>query len=73
MARHLRRSRRHRLIAGVCGGIAERLGWSPLVVRILFVAGAILPIFPGAVVYLVLWLVLPGDEIPTTAGRSTGP
>jgi phage shock protein PspC (stress-responsive transcriptional regulator) len=59
MARRLYRSRRHRLIAGVCGGIAERLGWSPLLVRTLFVVGAILPIFPGAVVYLVLWLVLP--------------
>jgi len=61
MARRLRRSHRQRLIAGVCGGIAERLGWSPLLVRILFVLGAVLPIFPGAVVYLVLWLVLPQD------------
>jgi phage shock protein PspC (stress-responsive transcriptional regulator) len=56
------RSRRHRLIAGVCGGIAQRLGWSPLLVRILFVLGAVLPIFPGAVVYVVLWLVLPKAE-----------
>jgi phage shock protein C len=62
MTRHLHRSRRHRLIAGVCGGIAQRLGWSPLLVRILFVLGAVLPIFPGAVVYVVLWLVLPKAE-----------
>ena len=62
MTRRLYRSRRQRLIAGVCGGIAERLGWSPLLVRILFVLGAVLPIFPGAVVYLVLWLVLPKAE-----------
>ena len=59
MASRLHRSRRHRLIAGVCGGIAERLGWSPLLVRVVFVLGAVLPIFPGAVVYLVLWLLLP--------------
>ena len=58
MAR-LCRSRRHRWIAGVCGGIAERLGWSPWVVRILFVLGGFLPVLPGAVVYLVLWLILP--------------
>jgi phage shock protein PspC (stress-responsive transcriptional regulator) len=62
MARRLRRSRRHRVIAGVCGGIEERLGWSPLVVRVLFVAGAILPVFPGLLAYLVLWLVLPRAE-----------
>jgi len=62
-ARPLRRSRRHRLVAGVCGGIAERLGWSPLVVRSLFVAGTILPVFPGAVAYLVLWAALPDAEL----------
>jgi phage shock protein PspC (stress-responsive transcriptional regulator) len=28
-------------------------------VRVVFVLGAVLPIFPGAVVYLVLWLLLP--------------
>lgn len=59
MARRLCRSRRHRIIGGVCGGIAERYGWSPLVVRILFVVGSVLPIFPGAVVYLLLWVALP--------------
>jgi len=53
------RSRRHRWIAGVCGGIAERLGWSPGVVRILFVLGGFLPVLPGGLVYLVLWLILP--------------
>jgi phage shock protein C len=57
--RRLRRSRRQRLIAGVCGGIAERFGWPPLPLRILFVLGAVLPILPGVLVYLVLWLVLP--------------
>ncbi len=59
MTHRLHRSRRHRLVGGVCGGIAERLGWSPLLVRVLFVLGAVLPIFPGAVAYLVLWAVLP--------------
>ena len=29
----LRRSRRHRWIAGVCGGLAEWLGWNPTLVR----------------------------------------
>jgi phage shock protein PspC (stress-responsive transcriptional regulator) len=69
MARRLHRSRRHCLIAGVCGGIAERLGWSPLLVRTLFVLGAVLPIFPGAVAYVVLWLVLPKAEAPASSSR----
>ncbi len=54
----LHRSRKHRLIAGVCGGIAEWLGWSPLVVRILWIV--IPPL--GLVAYLVLWIVMPQSE-----------
>lgn len=50
----LRRSRDHRILAGVCGGIAESFGWSPLLVRILYV---ILP--PGWLVYLLLWIFVP--------------
>jgi len=33
----LLRSRRNRMIAGVCGGIAESLGWDPTLVRVLYV------------------------------------
>jgi phage shock protein C len=56
----LRRSRRNRWIAGVCGGIAEWLGWSPIMVRILYVVVSIVSVgFPGTIAYIVLWLVIP--------------
>ena len=56
----LRRSRRNRLIAGVCGGLAEWLGWDPTLVRVLYVVVSILSVaFPGILVYIVLWLVMP--------------
>jgi phage shock protein C len=56
----LHRSRKHKIIAGVCGGIADWLGWSPTVVRIIFVVVSILTVgFPGTVVYLILWVVMP--------------
>ena len=60
--RPLRRSRRHRVIAGVCGGLAEWLGWSPAVVRILYVVLAVFPLVPGLLGYVVLWLALPEGE-----------
>jgi phage shock protein PspC (stress-responsive transcriptional regulator) len=51
---------RDRIIAGVCGGLAEWLGWSPNVVRILYVVVSVASVaFPGILVYLVLWLVMP--------------
>jgi phage shock protein PspC (stress-responsive transcriptional regulator) len=58
--RHLVRSRHHRILAGVCGGIADWLGWSPTLVRVLFVAVSVLSAaFPGILVYIILWLVMP--------------
>ena len=60
MAKPLRRSRTNRMIGGVCGGIAEAMGWSPGVVRFLFVLISIFSAgFPGTIVYLVLWVVIP--------------
>jgi phage shock protein PspC (stress-responsive transcriptional regulator) len=56
----LQRSRTNRKIAGVCGGIADWLGWDPTVVRILYVLVSVLSAaFPGILVYLLLWLVMP--------------
>jgi len=58
----LRRSRRERVLGGVCGGLAEWLGWSPTVVRIGYVVVSVCSAaFPGALVYVVLWLVMPEE------------
>jgi phage shock protein C len=60
----LYRSRRNSIIAGVCGGIAEWLGWSPTWVRILFVLISILSVaFPGLIVYIILWVVMPKSPV----------
>lgn len=59
----LYRSRRHKILGGVCGGIAEWLGWDPTAVRILYVVVSILSAaFPGLIVYIVLWLLMPEAE-----------
>lgn len=55
----LRRSR-DRMIAGVCGGLAEWLGWKADRVRVAYVILSILSAaFPGVLVYLLLWLLVP--------------
>jgi phage shock protein C len=59
-ARPLRLSRRNRKLAGVCGGLAEWLDWDPTVVRVLYLLVSVLSAaFPGILVYLILWLVVP--------------
>lgn len=51
------------MIAGVCGGIADWLGWDPTVVRVLYIVVSILSVaFPGILVYLLLWFVMPPPE-----------
>jgi len=58
----LRRSH-DRVIAGVCGGLAEWIGWPVTRVRILYVVVSILSAaFPGTLVYLVLWFAMPGPD-----------
>ena len=48
------------MIAGVCGGIAEWLGWDPTLVRVLYVVGSVLSVaFPGILVYIILWIIVP--------------
>lgn len=50
----------NKIIAGVCGGIAEWLGWDPTLVRILYVVAAALSVaFPGILVYIILWILMP--------------
>lgn len=57
--RRLDRPRRGqgRVIAGVCGGIAQYYGWSPALVRVLFlIFGAV---GAGELAYIILWIVMP--------------
>ncbi|GAB2518946.1 PspC domain-containing protein [Lysobacter humi (ex Lee et al. 2017)] len=58
----LRRSRSDRMIAGVVGGVARHFGWSPLLLRVVFVLVSVLSAgFPGILVYLIAWLLIPDE------------
>ena len=51
------------MIAGVCGGIAAWFGWDPTMVRIAYVVLSIVSVaFPGIIVYLLLWLLMPDAD-----------
>ena len=51
------------MIAGVCGGLAEWLGWKADRVRVAYVILSILSVaFPGIIVYLLLWLLMPDAD-----------
>jgi phage shock protein C len=59
----LHRSRKNRWLAGVCGGLAAWLGWSPSMVRLLyFLVSIFSAAFPGILVYIVLWIAMPEGD-----------
>jgi phage shock protein C len=60
VSRPLRRSRTNRQIAGVVGGLAEYFSIDPTLLRVIYVVGSIVSVaFPGLLVYVLLWLLIP--------------
>jgi phage shock protein PspC (stress-responsive transcriptional regulator) len=58
----LARSLNDRMIAGVMGGIAHRFGWNATLLRAVYVIVSIASVaFPGILVYLILWLLMPNE------------
>jgi phage shock protein C len=57
---NLCRSQNNQVLAGVCGGLAEYLGWSPSRLRVVWVVGTLFSAaFPGVFLYLALWYLTP--------------
>lgn len=55
----------NKIIAGVCGGLADWIGWDPTVVRVGYVLLSVLSAaFPGILVYVILWIVMPPPDAP---------
>ena len=65
--RPLRRSVNNRKVAGICGGIAEHLHVDVALIRVLAVVVTLVPgaVVGGVLAYLVLWLFLPSEDVPT--------
>ncbi|MEM6830122.1 MAG: PspC domain-containing protein [Bacteroidota bacterium] len=59
MTRRLYRSK-HKVLGGVCAGIAEYFGWDPTLVRLAYlIISLVSAAFPGLMIYVVLWIVMP--------------
>lgn len=59
----LRRSRSDRMIAGVVAGLARYFGVDPTLARVLYVVGSIVSAaFPGILVYVLLWAIVPQGD-----------
>ena len=61
MTKRLYRSKKDRMIAGVCGGLAEYFNIDPVIVRALFLV-LLFGAGSGILLYLILWLIVPESE-----------
>lgn len=59
MSARLKKSRHDKMISGVCGGIAEYIGWDPTIVRILFVICIFMGWGTPLLLYFILSLIMP--------------
>ena len=66
--RKLYRSESDRMIGGVCGGLGDYLDIDSTLVRIIFVALALMG-GPGFLVYLILLIIVPSEEILTSRSK----
>lgn len=57
----LRRSRRNRVIAGVCGGLSEFFGVSSFWFRLAFLIALLPGGVPGLLVYFLAWIIIPSE------------
>ncbi len=52
-----------KVLGGVCAGIAKYFGWDPAITRLLYVIISVASAaFPGTLVYLILWMLLPKES-----------
>jgi len=61
--KRLMRSRKDRMIAGVCGGLANYMSVDPTIVRLVFALATFFTVvFPGILIYLVMWIIIPKEQ-----------
>jgi phage shock protein C len=58
-----------RIVAGVCAGIAEFVGWQPVSIRTLFALLAFVTAGGFGVIYVILWWMMPADDGSTRPFR----
>ena len=53
------RSRHNRMLAGVCGGLAEYFNIDPTMMRVITIILTVTPFVPAGIIYALLWLLIP--------------
>jgi phage shock protein C len=72
--KRLYRSRKERMLGGVCGGLGEHMDVDPTMIRLVWAVVTVLSVGMGILVYLIAWIIIPEspDESTVQTGTTDG-
>jgi phage shock protein C len=63
------RSRKGRMAAGICAGIADYFGLDVTLVRVIVAVASVMTGGAGVLAYLVAWMIIPGEGEKTSIAQ----
>jgi len=66
--KRLYRSKKERMLGGVCGGLGEHLDVDPTVIRLVWAVIPLLSLGTGLLIYLVAWILIPEEGVADPSG-----
>jgi phage shock protein PspC (stress-responsive transcriptional regulator) len=68
--KRLYRSKKDRILGGVCVGLGEHLDVDPTVIRLIWAVVSVLSIGTGIIIYILAWIIIPEDDTDGTVSPS---
>jgi phage shock protein C len=68
--KRLYRSKKERMLGGVCGGLGEHLDIDPTVIRLIWAVVTVLSLGTGIIVYILAWILIPEEDTAGLAPQS---
>jgi phage shock protein C len=68
--KRLYRSKKERMLGGVCAGLGEHLDIDPTVIRLIWAAVTVLSFGTGILVYILAWILIPEEDTGSPAPQA---
>jgi phage shock protein C len=69
--KRLYRSRKEKMLGGVCGGLGEHMDVDPTMIRLVWAVVTVLSVGMGILVYLIAWIIIPESPRESTEQTAT--
>jgi phage shock protein C len=71
--KRLYRSKKERMLGGVCAGLGEHFDIDPTVIRLVWAVITVLSIGTGVLVYIIAWILIPEEESGSSEQKTQKP